>query len=135
MSTAANTPNATGAQQKPKALDITSPDELEPLADRILVLPAPAEARKGGIIIPDNGREKPQRGLVLAVGQGAQCSGGCGSVVPMQVQKGDTVLYGKYAGSEIVIEGTTYLLMKEAEVLGRKRSKPAPELPAVPQVN
>lgn len=120
---------------KPKAVDLTSPDLIQPAADRILVLPAPAEVKKGAIHIPDQGRERPYRGIAVRVGQGAQCPGGCGALVPMEVRQGDTVLYGKYAGTDIQIDNTTYVLMREAEVIGIVRAQVAPELPAAPAVN
>lgn len=83
---------------------------LKPLADRVLVEPAPAEEKTaGGIIIPDTAKEKPQRGKVVAVGGGKKDE-------PMTVKTGDTVLYGKYAGTEITIEGKDYLIMREADI-------------------
>ena len=84
---------------------------IKPLADRVLVEPAPAEQRtSGGIIIPDTAKEKPQRGKVIAVGGGKKDE-------PMTVKAGDNVLYGKYAGTEIQYEGTDYLIMKESDIL------------------
>jgi chaperonin GroES len=84
---------------------------IKPLADRVLVEPAPAEQRtSGGIIIPDTAKEKPQRGKVIAVGNGKKDE-------PMTVKAGDNVLYGKYAGTEIQYEGTDYLIMKESDIL------------------
>jgi len=84
---------------------------IKPLADRVLVEPAPAEQRtSGGIIIPDTAKEKPQRGKVVAVGNGKKDE-------PMTVKAGDNVLYGKYAGTEIQYEGTDYLIMKESDIL------------------
>ena len=83
---------------------------LKPLADRVLVEPAPAEEKKvGGIIIPDTAKEKPQRGVVVAAGSGKKDE-------PMTVKAGDTVLYGKYAGTEITVEGKEYLIMREADI-------------------
>ena len=83
---------------------------LKPLADRVLVEPAPAEEKTaGGIIIPDTAKEKPQRGKVVAVGGGKKDE-------PMTVKTGDTVLYGKYAGTEITIEGKDYLIMRESDI-------------------
>lgn len=72
--------------------------KIKPLADRVLVLPAPAEEKVGGIIIPDTAKEKPQRGKVIAVGNGTKDD-------PMTLKEGDEVLYGKYAGTEIENEG------------------------------
>jgi len=74
------------------------------------------EQRIGGIIIPDTAREKPQQGRVVAVGKGRR--GEKGDLVPLDVKEGDTILFGKYAGSEIKLEGKEYLIMREDEVLG-----------------
>ncbi|TNE81274.1 MAG: co-chaperone GroES [Bacteroidetes bacterium] len=83
---------------------------IKPLADRVLVEPAPAETTTAsGIIIPDTAKEKPQRGTVIAVGNGKADE-------PMTVKAGDTVLYGKYSGTEINIEGKDYLIMREADI-------------------
>ena len=83
---------------------------MKPINDRVVVKPAPAEEKtKGGIIIPDTAKEKPQRGEVVAVGPGKE-----GNL--MTVQVGDIVLYGKYAGTEINIEGKDYLIMREADI-------------------
>jgi chaperonin GroES len=83
---------------------------VKPLADRVLVEAAPAEEKtKGGIIIPDTAKEKPMRGKVIAVGAGKKDE-------PTTVKPGDTVLYGKYAGTEIQIEGKEYLIMKESDI-------------------
>lgn len=83
---------------------------LKPLADRVLVEPAAAETKTaGGIIIPDTAKEKPQKGLVIAVGGGKKDE-------PLTVKAGDTVLYGKYAGTEISIEGKDYLIMRESDI-------------------
>ena len=84
---------------------------IKPLADRVLVEPAPAEEKTAsGIIIPDTAKEKPQRGTVVAVGPGKKDE-------PTTVTVGDTVLYGKYSGTEINIEGTDYLMMRESDIL------------------
>jgi chaperonin GroES len=84
---------------------------MRPLNDRVVVKPAPAEEKtKGGIIIPDTAKEKPQRGEVVAVGPGKD-----GNL--MTVQVGDTVLYGKYAGQELNFEGYDYLIMREDDIL------------------
>ena len=82
----------------------------KPLADRVLVLPAPAEEKVGGIIIPDTAKEKPQRGKVVAVGNGTKDE-------EMILKVGDEVLYGKYAGTEIEGEGEKYLMMRQSDVL------------------
>jgi len=81
-----------------------------PLADRVLVEPAAAEEKTaGGIIIPDTAKEKPQKGKIVAVGNGKPDE-------PLTVKVGDMVLYGKYAGTEINIEGADYLIMKESDI-------------------
>jgi chaperonin GroES len=85
---------------------------LKPLADRVLIEPTPAEEKTAsGIIIPDTAKEKPLKGTVVAVGEGKKDE-------PITVKKGDTVLYGQYSGTEIKLEGTTYLIMKEADIYG-----------------
>ncbi|MDP6922688.1 MAG: co-chaperone GroES [Lutibacter sp.] len=84
---------------------------IKPLADRVLIEPLPAETTTAsGLIIPDSAKEKQQKGTVVAVGNGTKDA-------PLTVKVGDTVLYGKYAGTEIVFEGTDYLIMKEADIL------------------
>ncbi|MBN1604352.1 MAG: co-chaperone GroES [Chitinispirillaceae bacterium] len=89
---------------------------VKPLADRIIIRPLEAEQKTaGGIIIPDAAKEKPQRGEVVAVGPGKVADNG--QKVDMSVKKGDTVLYGKYSGTEVQIEGSDYLIMRESDVL------------------
>lgn len=84
----------------------------QPLADRVLVEPAAAEEKTAsGIIIPDTAKEKPQRGKIVAIGTGKKDE-------PINVKVGDEVLYGKYSGTEITIEGSEYLIMKEADIYG-----------------
>lgn len=84
---------------------------LKPLADRVIIEPKAAETKTaGGLIIPDNAKEKPLEGVVVAVGPGT-------SDVKMEVKNGDTVLYGKYAGTEITVEGKEYLIMRQNDVL------------------
>ena len=83
---------------------------IKPLADRVLVLPAPAEEKVGGIIIPDTAKEKPRRGKVVAVGQGTKDE-------QMILKEGDVVLYGKYAGTELENDGEKYLMMRQSDVL------------------
>ena len=84
---------------------------VKPLSDRVLVLPNPAEEiTAGGLIIPDTAKEKPLAGKVIAVGPGT-------AEVKMEVKEGDEVLYGKYAGTEIHLEGTSYLILKQSELL------------------
>ncbi|WP_439882990.1 co-chaperone GroES [Pontibacter sp. MBLB2868] len=89
---------------------------IKPLADRVIVAPAAAEEKtKSGIIIPDTAKEKPQRGEVVAVGEGKVSEQG--SLMKPQVKVGDQVLYGKYAGTEISVEGNDYLIMRESDIL------------------
>ncbi|AXP81277.1 10 kDa chaperonin 1 [Mariniflexile rhizosphaerae] len=84
---------------------------IKPLADRVLIEPAPAETKTAsGIIIPDNAKEKPQKGTVIAAGKGTKDE-------PITVKIGDTVLYGKYAGTELKLEGKDYLIMRESDIL------------------
>ena len=84
---------------------------IQPLADRVLIEPAPAETKTvGGIIIPDTAKEKPLQGTVVAVGQGTKDE-------EMVLKAGDTVLYGKYAGTEIEHEGNKYLIMRQSDVV------------------
>ena len=84
---------------------------IKPLADRVLVLPAPAEEKTiGGIIIPDTAKEKPLQGKVVATGNGTKDE-------DMVVKEGDTVLYGKYAGTEVEFDGTKYLIMRQSDIL------------------
>lgn len=83
---------------------------IQPLADRVLILPAPAEEKIGGIIIPDTAKEKPLRGTVKATGNGTKDE-------EMILKEGDTVLYGKYAGTEIELEGEKFLMMRQSDVL------------------
>lgn len=84
---------------------------IKPLADRVLIEPLAAETTTAsGLIIPDSAKEKPQKGTVLAVGNGTKDE-------PLTVKVGDTVLYGKYAGTELALEGTEYLIMRESDIL------------------
>ena len=90
---------------------------LHPLHDRILVQRTEeTEVRRGGLIIPDSAKEKPQEGKVLAVGKGTV--GEDGKKTPLDVKAGDRVLFGKYSGSEVTLDGQEYLIMKEEDVLG-----------------
>ena len=85
--------------------------DIKPLADRVLVEPAAAEEKTAsGIIIPDTAKEKPQRGTVIAAGPGKPDE-------PITVQVGDTVLYGKYSGTELQLEGKDYMMMRESDIL------------------
>ena len=84
--------------------------KVKPLADRVLIEAAPAEEKTAsGIIIPDSAKEKPQKGKVVAVGAGKKDE-------PMTVKKGDQVLYGKYSGTELTVDGKDYLIMREADI-------------------
>jgi chaperonin GroES len=83
---------------------------IKPLADRVLVQPAAAEEKTAsGLYIPDTAKEKPQKGTVVAVGNGKKDE-------PMTVKVGDTVLYGKYSGTELSVEGSDYLIMRESDI-------------------
>ena len=83
---------------------------IKPLADRVLIEPAPAETKTvGGIIIPDTAKEKPLQGTIVAVGKGTKDE-------EMVLKEGDTVLYGKYAGTELEFEGKKYLIMRQSDV-------------------
>ena len=104
--------------------------KMRPLRDRLLVERIEeTEQRIGGIIIPDTAKEKPQQGRVVAVGSGRVTDEG--KVFPLDVKAGDTVLFGKYAGSEIKIEGREYLIVREDEVLGVLEGVPERELATV----
>jgi chaperonin GroES len=90
--------------------------KVKPLADRVVVKPLEeAEQKRGGIIIPDTAKEKPQQGEIMAVGPGAVADDG--SRKPMEVKKGDKVLYGKYSGTEVNIDGNDYLILRESDIL------------------
>ncbi len=91
--------------------------QVRPLHDRVLVKRTNEEEKsKGGIIIPDTAKEKPAQGEIIAVGQGRV--GEDGKVRPLDVKKGDKVLFGKYAGTEIKIDGDEFLMMREEDILG-----------------
>ncbi len=91
--------------------------KFRPLYDRILVERVESEEKTaGGIILPDSAKEKPQQGKIIAVGHGRRLEDG--KLIPLEVKAGDTILFGKYSGSEIKIEGNEYLIMKEDDVLG-----------------
>ena len=103
---------------------------VKPLGDRVLIQPLEEkEGKKGGIIIPDTAKEKPVEGEVLAVGAGARDE--TGKVQPLDVKVGDRILFGKWAGTEVLIEGEDRLIMKESDILGviegdaRSKSKKA----------
>jgi chaperonin GroES len=89
---------------------------VKPLADRVLVKALEAEQKTaGGIIIPDNAKEKPQKGEVIAVGIGKIADNG--QKIEMSLKKGDKVLYGKYSGTEVTVDGQEYMIMRESDVL------------------
>jgi chaperonin GroES len=90
--------------------------KIKPLSDRVVVEPAPAdEVSKGGIILPDTAQEKPQFGNVVAIGPGKTSD--TGSLIQPTVKKGDKILFGKYSGTEIMVDGTEYLIMRESDIL------------------
>ena len=89
--------------------------KIKPLADRVVVKPLPAEDKtKGGLIVPDTAKERPQQGEVVAVGPGRVSDDG--KRIPAEVKVGDKILYGKYTGTEVDYEGTEYLIMRESDV-------------------
>ncbi len=99
--------------------------KVQPLRDRVLVKRVEeTEQRIGGIIIPDTAREKPQQGRVIAVGRGRVNDKG--ETFPLDVRVGDTVLFGKYAGTEIKLDGEEYLIIREEEILGVMEGVPEP---------
>ncbi|MCI5600355.1 MAG: co-chaperone GroES [Hallerella porci] len=88
---------------------------IKPLADRVLIEPAPAEEKtESGLYIPDNAKEKPMQGKVIAVGPGKKDENG--KAIPMEIKVGDQVLYGKYSGTEVSVEGKDYLIVRESDV-------------------
>jgi len=89
--------------------------KIKPLSDRVVIKPAPAEEKtKGGIILPDTAKEKPVIGEIVAVGPGKISDDG--KKIPMELKIGDKVLYGKYSGTEVTVEGDEYLIMREADI-------------------
>ena len=89
--------------------------KIKPLADRVVIKPAPAEEKtKGGLILPDTAKEKPVVGEVVAVGPGKTSD--AGKTTPLEVKVGDKVLYGKYSGTEVTVEGEEYLIMRETDI-------------------
>jgi chaperonin GroES len=91
--------------------------KFRPLHDRVVVKRIAAEEKtKGGIIIPDTAKEKPQQGEVVAVGPGGRDESG--KLIPIDVKQGDTVLFGKWSGTEVVIDGDELLIMKESDIMG-----------------
>jgi chaperonin GroES len=90
--------------------------KVQPLADRVVIKPSETQEKvQGGIIIPDTAKEKPMQGEVIAVGPGKVTESG--QKVAMEVKKGDRVLYGKYSGTEVTVDGTDYLIMRESDIL------------------
>jgi chaperonin GroES len=98
--------------------------KIRPLYDRLVVKRVESETEKthGGLYIPDSAKEKPQEGEVVSVGKGKRLEDG--KVVPLDVQAGDRILFGKYSGSEIKLDGEEYLIMREDEVLGILDAQP-----------
>jgi chaperonin GroES len=91
--------------------------QIKPLHDRVLVEPLEAEEKtSGGIIIPDTAKEKPMEGKIVAVGKGSRNDEG--KVAPLDVKKGDRILYGKWSGTEVKVDGDDYLIMKESDIMG-----------------
>jgi chaperonin GroES len=91
--------------------------KIRPLHDRVLVEPLEAEEKtKGGIIIPDTAKEKPQQGKVVAVGPGARTEDG--TLIKLDVKIGDKILYGKWSGTEVKVDGKDLLIMKESDIMG-----------------
>jgi len=90
--------------------------KIKPLGDRVIIKAMePEEKKQGGIIIPDTAKEKPQEGEVVAVGPGKVSE--AGNKVDMEVKKGDKVLYGKYSGTDVTVDGDEYLIMRESDIL------------------
>jgi chaperonin GroES len=105
-----------GARRIPKSEGGTGPMKIRPLHDRLLVERLEEkEVKKGGIIIPDTAKEKPQEGKVIAVGNGKVTDEG--KKVPLAVKAGDKILFGKYSGSEVKLDDKEYLIMREEDVL------------------
>jgi chaperonin GroES len=93
--------------------------KLQPLGDRVLVKPlAKEEVSRGGIVLPDTVKEKPQEGEVIAVGAGKRTDKG--EMLPMDVKVGDVVLYAKYGGTEIKLEGEEYMILRESDILAKR---------------
>lgn len=90
---------------------------IKPLGDRVVIKAAPAEEKtKGGIILPDTAKEKPVIGEIMAVGPGRRSDDG--KLVPLDLKVGDKVLYGKYSGTEVALNGNEYLIMRETDIFG-----------------
>jgi chaperonin GroES len=89
--------------------------KIKPLSDRVVIKPSQAEEKtKGGIILPDTAKEKPVIGEIVAVGQGRKADDG--KLIPLDLKVGDKVLYGKYSGTEVTIDGQEYLIMRESDI-------------------
>ncbi|MGA2624899.1 MAG: co-chaperone GroES [Bacteroidota bacterium] len=89
--------------------------KIKPLADRVVIKPSPGEEKtKSGLIIPDTAKEKPVVGEVVAAGPGRKADDG--KVIPMELKVGDKVLYGKYSGTEVTLDGQEYLIMRESDI-------------------
>ena len=100
------------------ATKVSAATKVTPLGDRVLVMPLEQqEMKKGGIIIPDTAKEKPQEGEVVAVGPGLTAKDG--KRIPMEVKKGDRVLYGKYSGTEVRLGDEEYLILRESDILAK----------------
>lgn len=94
-----------------------APMKFRPLYDRVVIRRAEGDIKsRGGIIIPDNAKEKPQEGEVIAVGSGSRDESG--KLIPLDVNTGDTILFGKWSGAEVKIDGEDVLIMKEADIMG-----------------
>ncbi len=107
----------THKQQQTNNTNTMAKVNVRPLGDRVLVQPLEeAEVKKGGIIIPDTAKEKPQEGKIVALGTGKRDEDG--KNIPFVVKTGDTVLISKYGGTEIKVDGTSYLIMREDDILG-----------------
>ena len=107
----------THKQQQTNTTHTMAKVNVRPLGDRVLVQPLEeAEVKKGGIIIPDTAKEKPQEGKIVALGTGKRDEDG--KNIPFVVKTGDTVLISKYGGTEIKVDGTSYLIMREDDILG-----------------
>ncbi len=91
-------------------------EQIKPLGDRVVVKPeGREETTKSGIVLPDTAKEKPQEGKIVAIGSGRRLDSG--ELVPLEVKIGDKVLYAKYAGTEVKVEGEEYLIVREADIL------------------
>lgn len=90
---------------------------IKPLGDRVIVKALPQEEKtRGGVILPDTAKEKPQQGEIIAVGPGGRDE--AGKLIPLDVEVGDRVLFGKWSGTEVKLDGVEYLIMKESDIMG-----------------